>query len=438
MPYPDDLPDTRMTAGRSFRARARRWCGRRFTIATAVMFTAVLAIAPGRAMATAASGPRLDIVKVSGLVDPIDADQVSAAVRAAEGHHALALVLELNSTGGTLSPRAIDGLSSRLLHSPVPLAIWVGGSGRPRAEGEAFTLLRSADFTGEAPGSRVGKGPPPPQTAPDGLEHRTMSGDDAVDAHLLDSASPTLVDFLGDLSNHTIKGVHIDLGQADHGFRKDLTFHFSQLSIVPKLMHTAASPDVAFVMLLIALCLAVVEFFTAGVGVAAGTGVLFLVLAAYGLGVLPVHPWAVGLLILSAIGFAIDVQAGAPRFWTVVGLAAYVAGALTLYHGQAVSLWVVVLMGLLLLLFMVNGMPAMVRTRFSTPTIGRQSLIGQMGVAMSGVAPEGTVRINGAPWRARTNRATPIPAGDTVRVVAIDGLLLEVEPETGGAREVRH
>jgi len=146
----------------------------------------------------------------------------------------------------------------------------------------------------------------------------------------------------------------------------------------------------------------------------------------------------VGLLILSVIGFAIDVQAGAPRFWTVVGLAAYVAGALTLYHGQAVSLWVVVLMGLLLLLFMVNGMPAMVRTRFSTPTIGRQSLIGQMGVAMSGVAPEGTVRINGAPWRARTNRATPIPAGDTVRVVAIDGLLLEVEPETGGAREVRH
>ena len=265
-----------------------------------------------------------------------------------------------------------------------------------------------------------------------------MSGDDAVDAHLLDSASPTLVDFLADFSNHTFKGVHIDLGQADHGFRKDLTFHFSQLSIVPKIMHTAASPDVAFVMLLIALCLAVFEFFTAGVGVAAGTGVVFLVLAAYGLGVLPVHPWAIGLLILSIGAFAVDVQAGAPRFWTVVGFAAYVAGALTLYHGQAVSLWVVVLVGLLLLLFMINGMPAMVRTRFSTPTIGRQSLIGQMGVAVSGVAPEGTVRINGAPWRARTNRATPIPAGDAVRVVAIDGLLLEVEPETGGAREAHH
>ena len=232
------------------------------------MFTAVLALAPGPASAAAASGPRLDIVKVGGLIDPIDADLLTTSVRAAEGHHALALVIELNSTGGTLSSSALAALSARIVHSPVPVAIWVGGTGSPRAEGQAFTLLRSADFTGEAPGSRIGSGPPPPQTAPDGLEHRTMSGDDAVDAHLLDSASPTLVDFLADFSNHTFKGVHIDLGQADHGFRKDLTFHFSQLSIVPKIMHTAASPDVAFVMLLIALCLAVFEFFTAGVGVA--------------------------------------------------------------------------------------------------------------------------------------------------------------------------
>jgi membrane-bound serine protease (ClpP class) len=48
------------------------------------------------------------------------------------------------------------------------------------------------------------------------------------------------------------------------------------------------------------------------------------------------------------------------------------------------------------------------------------------------------VRVDGAPWRARTNRATPIAAGDPVRVVAIDGLLLEVEPEAGGARDAGH
>ena len=89
-------------------------------------------------------------------------------------------------------------------------------------------------------------------------------------------------------------------------------------------------------------------------------------------------------------------------------------------------------------LFMVAGMPAMVRARFSTPTIGRESMVGEMGTALADVSPEGTVEIRGAQWRARTNRATPISAGQPIRVVAIDGLLLEVEPEAGGARDAHH
>ncbi|HEY2428951.1 MAG TPA: NfeD family protein, partial [Acidimicrobiales bacterium] len=292
--------------------------------------------------------------------------------------------------------------------------------------------------------SRVGDGPTPLEPGADPLNHRTVTGDDAVDSGLIGDAAPTLVDFLGDLSGKSLKGVTVDLGAsgapgtAGRGFRRDLTFDFSQLSIVPKLMHTAASPDVAFVMLLIALSLFVFEFFTAGVGVAAGTGVIFAALAAYGLGVLPTRPGAVVLLVVAILAFAIDVQAGAPRFWTAVGVAAYLSGALTLYRGQSVSVWIVAATAVLLVLFMVNGMPAMVRTRFSTPTIGRQSMIGELGIAVSGVDPDGTVKVHGAPWRARTNRATPIPEGEIIRVVAIDGLLLEVEPEVGGARDAGH
>jgi membrane-bound serine protease (ClpP class) len=45
--------------------------------------------------------------------------------------------------------------------------------------------------------------------------------------------------------------------------------------------------------------------------------------------------------------------------------------------------------------------------------------------------------VRDALWRARTNRATPIAAGDSVRVVAVEGVLLEVEPEAGGARDYR-
>jgi membrane-bound serine protease (ClpP class) len=79
----------------------------------------------------------------------------------------------------------------------------------------------------------------------------------------------------------------------------------------------------------------------------------------------------------------------------------------------------------------------MVRTRFSTPTIGREWMVGELGRAVGDVDPDGTVLIREALWRARVNRATPVPAGETVRVVALDGPVLEVEPEEGGARDYR-
>jgi membrane-bound serine protease (ClpP class) len=86
---------------------------------------------------------------------------------------------------------------------------------------------------------------------------------------------------------------------------------------------------------------------------------------------------------------------------------------------------------------MFSGMPAMVRTRFGTPTIGREWMVGEEGAAVTAVDPDGTVRIRGAQWRARTNRATPIASGEVVRVVEIDNLILEVEPLEGGAKDYR-
>ena len=119
-------------------------------------------------------------------------------------------------------------------------------------------------------------------------------------------------------------------------------------------------------------------------------------------------------------------------------LIALLAGSLLFYSGARLS-WLALAVGLVgTPLFMVAGMPAMVRARFSTPTIGRESMIGEMGTALDAVSPEGSVEVRGAPWRARTNRATPIAAGEPVRVIGIDGLLLEVEPKTGGATDAHH
>ncbi|MCB1026737.1 MAG: NfeD family protein, partial [Microthrixaceae bacterium] len=60
-----------------------------------------------------------------------------------------------------------------------------------------------------------------------------------------------------------------------------------------------------------------------------------------------------------------------------------------------------------------------------------------LGDVTEAVDPDGTVRIQGALWKARANRSTPLSVGARARVVEVDGLVLEVEPEEGGAKDYR-
>jgi membrane-bound serine protease (ClpP class) len=219
---------------------------------------------------------------------------------------------------------------------------------------------------------------------------------------------------------------------------QDVRFH--KLDLGQQLAHTLDTPWVAYFLFLAGLALIIFEFFTAGVGIAGAVGALALVGGCFGFSHLPVALWAVGLLIVGLLGLSIDLQAGGLGPWTFIGGAALLAGSIWLYDGSSrldPKWWVVLLVWVGTLLFMTWGMTAMVRSRFSTPTIGREDLVGEMGTAEVDVDPDGVVRINDALWRARTNRATPIHGGEPVRVVSVEGIVLEVEPETGGAKDYR-
>jgi len=309
----------------------------------------------------------------------------------------------------------------------------VGGSGRPRAYGAAYQLLRAADISGVAPGARVGDAPDP-MVADDPLDGRRARGVEARKAGAVDLDAPTLGRFIVDLDGKELAGVTVD--SAD-GTTPNVRARFSKLPMMARLLHAVSNPWVAYLLLIAGALLVIFELYTAGVGVAAGTGLLSLVPAAYGLAALPTRASSLVLIGVGLLGYTIDLQAGAPRVWTVIGTLALAAGSVRLYDGLTVPVPVLAIVLGSTALAMVAGMPAMLRTRFSTPTIGRESMIGELGTAVGGVDPEGTVEVRGAPWPARTNRATPIEAGAAVRVVGIDGLLLEVEPEAGGARDYR-
>ena len=217
---------------------------------------------------------------------------------------------------------------------------------------------------------------------------------------------------------------------------------FNSLGLLEQLFHTVASPPIAYLFFIIGACLLIFEFFTAGVGVAGFVGAALILLGSYGLSALPTRTGAMVLLVLAMLAFAVDVQVGIPRFWTGVGVVMFVLGSWFLYDdlpGTSLRLgWITLVVGVAgVLLTFIVGMPSMVRTRFATPTIGREWMIGTDGVAVGAIDPEGVAQVGQAKWRARTNRATPLAAGDALKVVAIDGVTLEVEPVEGAARDYR-
>ena len=382
------------------------------TVLSAAVLAVALLTVPAGAQTDDGSGDDAgvaDVIEVSGWIDPVLADFVEDGVATAARTGSRAVVLQLNSPGSLLSDAELDALVRALSSHDIPIGVWVG-PGSASAKGGAEDLLKVADRFGRAPGAEV-----------------------AVDREI--EVVPTIGDLIIEMPGVESREVE----QGDQIRREPLTqVRFTKLDLLPRLMHTVASPALAYLLLLVGMVLIVFELYTAGIGVAGIVGAGSLVLAAYGLDVLPVNGVGLGLLVLSIVAFAVDVQTGVPRFWTAVGVVALVAGSLLLYDDPVDLGWLALLVGVVgTIVMMLGGMPSIVRSRFSTPTIGRESMIGEMGEAVQDIRPDGVVRVRDALWRAHTNRATPIAEGDPVRVVGIDGLLLEVEPEEGGARDYR-
>jgi membrane-bound serine protease (ClpP class) len=382
------------------------------------------------------------VLEVTGLVDPVVADFLHRELDRAERDGVLAVVLRFDSTGSVLERPALIELAQRLRDTPVQVAAWVGPSGS-QATGGAAELVALADVVGVAQGSRlgaVGEQRLPRagfgtlfEPADRRLATTAVTAAEAVELGL--SAGP--VEQVSTLGSFLTQIPGFETRATPEGLVPVTQTQFHDLPLASQLFHTVASPEVAYLLFIAGLGLLLFELFTAGIGVAGLVGAGCLTLGCYGLAVLPVSPVGLALMVAAFLALAVDVQTGVPRFYTPFGLVLFAGGTWWLYDGVTMS-WITGLVGIIgAVLYAYTGMPSMVRTRFSTPTIGRRWMIGELGDAVTSVDPDGTVRIRDALWRASTNRATPVLAGQRVRVVGLDRLVLEVEPEAGGARDYR-
>jgi membrane-bound serine protease (ClpP class) len=411
------------------------------------------------------------VVQVEGAIDPPNAGLVSDAIERANDQRLTMVVLQLDSDGAL--DTSVPDLVRTIRESRVPVVVWVGPTGG-EARGGATLLLEAAHVAFAAPDADLGPAQPVRLDDPDAstaaevrarlarlaeangrdpaaasrLATESLSAAAAAKAGATDGVRPTLGETIVTLDGKTVETAagEVELSTAkvigegrDRRRQPNQDVVFDSLGIGGQLRHALLGPSTAYFLFVAGLALIVFEFFAASVGFAAVVGGICVIGAAYGFGGLPVRWWAIALLLFAAFGYAVEAQAGGLGAWTFIATTALVVGSFFLYDAADLrpAWWLILLVDLAAFGFYVFAIPPFIRARFSTPTMGREGMIGEMGSAVVEVDPDGVVEIRGARWRARTNRATPIGAGDAVRVVSVEGVVLEVEPETGGAEDYR-
>lgn len=441
------------------------------------MVGGLLGLLPGVAGAAAgaaagAGRTGISVVQIDGLLDPPTASLVTDAIEKANRDRRTMLVIQIDSRGTV--DVDVDEIVRMIRASKVPVVAWAGPSGGV-AKGGSLLVLQAAHRAYVANGASVGAGDPvnlddPGAVPTDELAARLArlaerNGRDprgaaksarnqysAVLANqlgMVDGIRPTLGEVVVSMDGKTVETaageVTLDTARVigegrDRRRQPNQEVVFDGMGLGAQLQHGLIRPSVAYFLFIVGLGLIVFEFFAISIGLVGLAGALSMVGGCYGFSHLPTHWWAVALLTLGVVGLSVDVQAGGLGFWTGFGTVALAVGSWFLYGGSSrldVPWWVMILVVGGTVLFFVWGMTAAVRARFSTPTVGREGMVGKMGTAEVPIDPDGVALIEGARWRARTNRATPIGAGDPVRVVEVVGLVLEVEPEEGGAKDHR-
>lgn len=397
----------------------------------------------------------VEIVEVSGLLDDVQADAVEDAIRSAFLDGARGVILQLNSKQAVVSDERLVEIATLIDESPIPVSVWVGPSGS-RAAGRVAQLVGVADSVGVAIGAKLGdlgdqvidtdlySAPWTDNLAL--LADTDLTWEQAIDLGIVECvlvdvdelgnaltpeqalarcANPTVGDFLVAQDYFDARIIETDDGPRLEPLTR---VRFQGLSLLDQLMHTVASPPVAYLLLVIGLGLLVFEFYSIGIGIAGVIGAVFAALGGYGLDVLPFRTWALVLIVLAFIAFCVDVQVAVPRAWTVIGMAMFVVGTLFLYPESDVSMsWIpmtVAVLGMGVVMF--RGMPIMVRGRFSTTAIPRDFLVDEPGRVVE-VDDDGvlTVDVRGATWRATAPESSP-SVDDDITVIGADGLVLEV------------
>jgi len=403
--------------------------------------------------------PLVDKFVLADTVQPVSQGELIRAIDHANSDGAQALLIEIDTPGGLVE--SMRGMVAAMLASRVPVIVFVAPSGA-RAGSAGFFILEASDVAAMAPGTEAGaahvvfEGGKPDDTEAQKVENdaeaflrsyvtRRNRNAEAATAALQSSHSYTaeealnqhLIDVIA--NNDTQLLATLDGRQISRLDGNKLTLHLAgarvellKISVRDQLLGWLVDPNIALLFLVGGALLIYLEFNSPGTIVPGALGTLMVLLAIFGLNLLPIRYTAVLLLAAGLILMLLEAKFGGHGVLAIAGVLCLTFGTLTLVAApvpeMGVSPWVAIAVGVGF-----GGISAFlvrlaVRARRRKSLIGADAMVGCKAIAMEPLAPEGHVLVEGEIWRAVSD--DPAPKGATMRVVSHEQMLLHVAPDS--------
>lgn len=204
-------------------------------------------------------------------------------------------------------------------------------------------------------------------------------------------------------------------------------------TILEEILMVLANPNIAFLLLAIGVQAILIEISSPGGWVAGFIGVVCLLLATYGMGLLPVNWFGLPFLLMAFVLFILDIKAPTHGALTAAGVGSFIAGALVLFNSpnvpsfQRVSVPLVIGSGLAigLIFFVILGIALRAQ---ATPQLLRTSIVGMIGTVNTPLDPIGTVQVGSELWTAfADDESKSMPRGTRVEIIGQEHLRIRVK-----------
>lgn len=346
--------------------------GRRFGLAAAAAVVALLAQAPSGASAASALVLKATL---EGEINAATATYIAQAVQRAESEHAQVLLVVMNTPGGLST--SMDDMVTSLLNSRVPVVIYVAPVGA-RADSAGLFVAQAADVVAMAPGTNVGSAHPinagggniggelEKKVVNDAVarvrnlasihgrnadwcekavrESVNVGVDQAVTLHVADLQASDVPSLLSKIDGRELPRGRGSLHVSGARVEDD------PMPVPLQLLQLLVNPNVAYLLLLLAIFGLIAEVTTPGAILPGTVGAISAILALVAFTSLPVNIAGVLLVLFAFVLFVIDLKAPTHGVLTIGGVISLVLGSAFLINtgavGEGINLWLIAGAGL--------------------------------------------------------------------------------------------